>query len=463
MKKIVIISFVSLFIILSIILSILLIKKNSIKVFLNGKNTIKVEALTSFNDPLVTVKKGKNSLSKSKYKVIVKDNLDVNKVGTYEIDYKVKVRNKEYNLKRKIEVVDSIKPEITLSASEVVKDYCTKKNKTEITYSATDNYDNDITDKVLIEEVDDKIIYKVTDSSGNLDIKEVKINYESKPDNKFVLNGSERTTVMLGKNYTEKGASYTDGCGNKLDGNIKISGSVDTNKEGEYVITYTLNNDKTLTRTVLVKKYEPKNIYLTFDDGPGVNTKDVLNTLNKYNVKATFFVTNQFPSYQYLIAEEYKQGHSVGVHTLTHKWDVYDSLDAYLNDFNSMNEIIKNQTGSYTKIFRFPGGSSNTVSKKHSLGIVTAIAQEMTNRGYVYYDWNLSSGDADSKPTTEKIINNVLNKVDSCRYDCVILFHDYKKITANAIDPILAELTSRGYTFSTLDENGPVTHSKIAN
>ena len=128
-----------------------------------------------------------------------------------------------------------------------------------------------------------------------------------------------------------------------------------------------------------------------------------------------------------------------------------------------MNEIIKNQTGSYTKIFRFPGGSSNTVSKSHSKGVVTAIAQEMTNRGYVYFVWNLASSDADGKTSTEKIINTVINHVDSCRYDCVILFHDYKTITADALDPILAELTSRGYTFYTLNENSPETHSTIRN
>ena len=154
----------------------------------------------------------------------------------------------------------------------------------------------------------------------------------------------------------------------------------------------------------------------------------------------------------------------MGVHTLTHKWSVYDSLEAYVDDFNAMNEIIKEQTGSYTKIFRFPGGSGNTVSKSHKTGVVTEIANYMSEKGYVYFDWNLSSGDASSgKLTSEKIINNVLNHVDNCSYHCVILFHDYKSQTANAIEPIVKELVNRGYDFGVLTEDGPTVHAKIKN
>ena len=88
----------------------------------------------------------------------------------------------------------------------------------------------------------------------------------------------------------------------------------------------------------------------------------------------------------------------------------------------------------------------------------------MTNRGYVYFDWNLSSGDASSgKLTSDKIKNNVINHVDNCSAKCVILFHDYKSVTANAIEPILKELVSRGYDFATLSVDGPTVHAKIKN
>ena len=466
MKKKIVIGSIVLFVLVILIVVLVIVKNNKITVVLNGDKKVTIEALSTYNDKAFTVKKGNKKLSSSKYKVDIKNNVDTEKVGNYKVTYKVKVNNKEFDLKRDVVVVDTTNPEITLSATEVERDFCTKKDKNPITYSALDNVDLDITDKVEITEEEDKVIYKVSDSSGNTDQKEVLIKYSSKPSNKFTLNGKSKVTVIVNKEYKEQGASYTDGCGNKIDAKITTSGSVDTKTEGTYTITYKVEGMDPITRTVVVTHYSPKNIYLTFDDGPGANTKKVLAALDKYNVKATFFVTNQFPGYQYLIAEEYNKGHAVGVHTYTHSssWDMYDSVDAYIDDFDKMNEVIKNQTGSYAKIFRFPGGSSNTVSKSHKVGVVTEIAAEMTNRGYVYFDWNLSSGDASSGGvTTEKIINTVINNVGSCNYNCVILFHDYKKSTANAIEPILAELTSRGYTFSTLNENSPTVHAKIRN
>ena len=462
-KKIVIIGFSIASLLLVVFLTVILIRNNKITVSLIGEKKETIEVFSSYKDKGITVTKGKKDLSSRKYTLDVKNKVDTSTIGKYNVSYDVRVRNKSFNLKREVDVVDTEKPVITLSATEVERDYCTKKDKKAITYLATDNYDKDITKNVVITEEENKIIYKVEDSSGNQDIKEATIKYASKPKNKFTLNGKSRVTTIVNNEYHDQGASYTDGCGNKINSPITVDGEVNTSVEGTYVLTYSVKGENPITRTVVVTHYSPKTIYLTFDDGPGANTKKVLAELDKYGVKATFFVTNQFSKYQYLIGEEYSKGHAIGVHTLTHNWNIYTSLDTYIDDFNAMNEIVKNQTGSYTKIFRFPGGSSNTVSRKYKTGVVTEIAQEMTNRGYVYYDWNMSSGDADKSATTDKIISNIVNRVDGCRKECVILFHDYKKTTANAIGPILAELTKRGYSFATLDENGPLTHSKIHN
>lgn len=460
-----------LFIILGICLFLLisattafLIIRSKINLTLNGKSRVNVRVFEVYNDPGAYLKIGKKPVKKEKYKIKVTGKYNTNKVGMYKVDYDVIYHGKELHETRIIAVYDDVNPEITLNQEKVEKDFCTKKYKQEIKYTATDNYDGDITDKVNVTEEEDKIIYSVTDSNKNTTIKEVTVDYGVKPSNKFSLNGSAKTYVILNKDYNEQGASYVDGCGKKIDKEIKISGTVDTKVLGEYKITYEVDGEKPITRTVIVREQPHKIIYLTFDDGPGANTKKVLAALDKYDVKATFFVTNQFSKYQYLIKEEYEKGHAVGVHTLTHSWNIYNSVDDYINDFNAMNEIVKNQTGSYTKIFRFPGGSGNTVSKKHASGVVTAIAEEMTNRGYKYFDWNLSSGDAaGGKITSQKIINNVLNKVDNCSYNCVILFHDYKSPTANAIEPILKELVNRGYEFKTLNENSPTVHAKIKN
>ena len=454
---------VSLFMLISTLTAFLIIK-SSIKAYLVGGNKVNIRVFESYVDPGVEVKIGKKIVKPNKYTISRVGKVNTKKLGRYKLDYNIKYFTKKINLTKTINVYDDVKPELNLNLDVVKKDYCTKKYSKEITYTAIDNYDGDLTKNVEVKEEEDKITYTVKDSSDNITIKEVKVDYGTKPSNKFALNGSAKTYIVVNKNYDEKGASYTDGCGNKIDKTIKISGSVDTSKIGEYTITYEVEGEKPITRTVIVREKPHKTIYLTFDDGPGANTKKVLAALDKYNVKATFFVTNQFPKYQYLINEEYSKGHAIGVHTLTHKWSIYDSVDAYIEDFNAMNEIINEQTGSYSKIFRFPGGSGNTVSKSHQIGVVTAIAAEMTNRGYVYFDWNLSSGDASSgKLTSDKIKNNVINHVDNCSAKCVILFHDYKSVTANAIEPILKELVSRGYDFATLSVDGPTVHAKIKN
>ena len=462
-KKYLLISLISFIIILLGVIIFYVTQINRAKLSLVGKTETTLEVYDEYKDEGIVLKRGKKIIKPSKYKVTKKGNVDTSNLGTYKIKYTVKYSYRTINIERIIKVLDQTGPELTVNFDEVDRDFCSKKIKQNVAYSALDNYDGDITNNVIIEEGEDVLIYKVEDSSGNISSKEVKINYGSKPSNKFYLNGSNPTHVIVNNEYQEKGASFTDGCGNKLNKEIKISGEVDTSVEGTYYVTYETDGQKTLTRKVIVEHYTPKTIYLTFDDGPGANTIKVLNTLDKYNVKATFFVTNQFPKYQYLIAEEYNKGHAIGVHSLTHKWNIYSSLETYISDFDQMNEIIKNQTGSYTNIFRFPGGSSNTVSRSYKTGVVTEIAQEMTNRGYVYFDWNLSSGDADGKSGTQQIINNVLNRVNSCSAHCVILFHDYKATTANAIDPILAELTKRGYRFETLNASSPTVHSKIAN
>ena len=205
---------------------------------------------------------------------------------------------------------------------------------------------------------------------------------------------------------------------------------------------------------------DTKTIYLTFDDGPGGYTTSILNTLDKYNVKATFFVTNQFPGYSHLISEEHNRGHKIAVHTYTHSYGiVYQSVDSYIDDFNKMNEIIRERTGSYSNLFRFPGGSSNTVHCNYNKGVVGNIASEMTNRGYVYFDWNISSGDA-AGYNSNRIYNAVVGGVEGCS-SCVVLMHDIKKTTADALDPILATLTAKGYTFATLSESSPTAHHSI--
>lgn len=206
---------------------------------------------------------------------------------------------------------------------------------------------------------------------------------------------------------------------------------------------------------------ESKVIYLTFDDGPGPYTKKLLNYLRSYNVKATFFVTNQNPNYIYLLKEMAADGHAIGVHSLTHKWSIYSSTNSYLKDFNAMHDIIKKQTGIDTKIFRFPGGTNNTVSRSYARGIMTTLNRTMSEKGYLNFDWNVDCRDTqgyNASQIAQTTIGQIRNQKQS-----VVLMHDIKYSTVEAVPTIIRFAKNNGYTFKVIDESAPIVRFRPAN
>ena len=129
---------------------------------------------------------------------------------------------------------------------------------------------------------------------------------------------------------------------------------------------------------VVVQEDEGKKImYLTFDDGPSQNTQAVLDILEEYDAKATFFVTAEFSDYLHLIRAEKEAGHAIGVHTYSHRYDqIYADSASYWDDVEKMQKIIEEQCGSRTSILRFPGGTSNTISQRYAQGIMSQLAEE---------------------------------------------------------------------------------------
>ena len=205
-----------------------------------------------------------------------------------------------------------------------------------------------------------------------------------------------------------------------------------------------------------------KIIYLTFDDGPGPYTDKLLSTLDKYNVKATFFVTNAYPGYASCIKKAYNSGHTIGVHTYTHNYNtIYASDTAYWNDFEKMEDVIVAQTGSRTNIFRFPGGSSNTVSNFNS-GIMTKLTSQANTKGYKYFDWNVSSEDAAGATTSTAVYNNIVAGVKS-HNQSVVLCHDIKSYTVDAMDDFISWALANGYTFLPITESTPTVHHTVQN
>ncbi|MCR4951463.1 MAG: polysaccharide deacetylase [Solobacterium sp.] len=209
-------------------------------------------------------------------------------------------------------------------------------------------------------------------------------------------------------------------------------------------------------------------IYLTFDDGPSKNTRTLLDVLKKYpKVKVSFFVVNQATKYVPLIEEEAAQGHTVAVHSYTHDYSkIYTSSSAYWADFDKMNAVVQKYTGKKTTLFRFPGGSSNTVSRRYCKGIMTKLSKEAGQKGYTYFDWNVSSGDAGETKSTDQVYKNVINGIKSNTRKgraSVVLQHDSKSYSVAAVERIIKWGLENGYTFKALTKNSPTAHHHLNN
>ena len=206
-----------------------------------------------------------------------------------------------------------------------------------------------------------------------------------------------------------------------------------------------------------------KVIYLTFDDGPGPYTERLINILDKYGAKATFFVNGNKPSYNYCIGKAYKSGHAIGNHTYSHDYSYcYSSDSAFWSDYNRAENIIKSYTGQGTKLLRFPGGSSNMVSRSYSYGIMSRLTSQATNRGIAYFDWNVDCNDAGGTTTSSGVYSNIISGVRGNKYS-VVLCHDVKSYTVNAIEDVLIWGRNNGYAFLALTENSPTAHHGLNN
>ncbi len=450
------------------------VKKKEIQVLLNGDEHQSIALSTEYIDDGFKVRIGDEEVDSDNLDYKMSSTIDTEVPGKYEVDYEIMYDNEIYNLKRVVEVKDEVAPVLTVEQEFAEKYFCQKTNKMNLSYRAEDNYDGIITDKVKVEVGDTTVILSVSDSSGNETRKEIPLKEINDQTVAIIeLNGKETVYIPVGGVYEEEGATLIDGCGEEKSENIVITGNVDTQKAGEYEVTYQYqeeNQTVTKIRKVIVYEIEKKEhiqenskkiVYLTFDDGPGQYTEELLNILKKHDVKATFFVTNQFKKYVPLIKRESEEGHVVAVHTLTHNWKIYRSVETFMKDFNDMNEIIAKYTGEKSKIFRFPGGSSNTISRKYAKGVVSSIASQMTKNGYTYFDWNVDSEDA-AGASSQKILSNAISGINS-RDVSVVLMHDIKKNTIAVIEEFICYAKENGFTFKTLSSSAQTVQHHINN
>ena len=204
-----------------------------------------------------------------------------------------------------------------------------------------------------------------------------------------------------------------------------------------------------------------KVLYLTFDDGPSKNTTKILDILDQYGAKATFFVIHTYDGCEAQIKQIYERGHAIGLHSYSHKFSIYSSMDDYFADLNQISDLVYNATGVRSKLVRFPGGTSNTISKDYCAGIMTALAEELPKRGYYYFDWDWDSTDASGNTVSaDKIYQNSIKAAQNDDHHVILLMHDapIKTTTVEALPRVLQYYKDQGYRFDKLSETSYTYH-----
>ena len=430
---------------------------------LKGKNTIIIDYKDKYVEKGYKASFLGNDVSKD---VSIKGKVNPKKIGVYKIVYKVKVGTFTREVTRKVIVKDRKRPKLGIDDSDIY--LCPGDDIVPDKVKAIDEYEGDLTEKVKYDITKDKITYSVSDKSGNKAEITKKIIYKDIDKPKLTLKGNDYIYLFVGDEFNDPGYEVSDNCDKEISSKVKVSGGVDTSKVGEYVLTYSVSdsygNDIKISRKVKVSE-RPKDgtVYLTFDDGPQSGTTNViLDILKEENVKATFFVTNKGPDE--LIKRMYDEGHSLALHTASHDYSiVYSSVDAYFDDLYSVQDRVKRITGYEYKIIRFPGGSSNTISRRYTEGIMSTLTNEVVSRGFKYYDWNLSSGDAaGGHPTAENIKNNVINGLRKDRVN-MVLMHDIKPYTRDALRDIIRYGRENGYAFEKITMETEMIKQRVNN
>lgn len=404
--------------------------------------------------------------------------VDTSKLGTYEIDYNLKYKKRTFTEKRIVHVVDHTGPEITLNGESTVT-VAKIEDYTEEGATAVDNCDGDMTASITssMDAVNDYtyvVRYEATDHAGNTGKAERQVILQDTVKPEITLNGDSSVSIKEREKFEDPGASATDDRDGDLSDMVQTSGYIDIYRPGTYTVTYTVQdsggNTAQVSRQVTVERTysNPQNaVYLTFDDGPSPDvTKRVLDILAKNGVKATFFIVNYDDSNKDLVQRMVDEGHTVGIHGYSHVYSqIYQSTDAFMENINKLKNKVKEDTGYDAFVIRFPGGSSNTVSKEYCPGIMTELVQEVTDAGLMYLDWNVSSEDAlgDNRPKST-LVSNVVNNLEKNRSN-VVLMHDTsaKQTTADALQDIIDYGKSHGYSFYAVSQDTVPIHHGIHN
>lgn len=405
----------------------------------------------------------------------VTDLVNNQKLGQYQIEYHYK--KKTFTLK--VYIDDCLPPEFEILRTKILK------NQTIDPSSLVKNIKDDSKtivyfkqDYIFNECKTYKVVIVVEDEYENKTEKLTYILVEEKDSEPPTIQGIDKLEFLIGDQIDlKKGVIVKD----DHDKNPTLSiddSKLDIRKIGEYEVYYTVEdhsgNKEIYIRNIEVlsqyasreaKKDGIKICYLTFDDGPSSNTKEILDILDEYHIKATFFVTGNSPNHFQYIKEAYNKGHVIGLHTYSHDYEkIYSSLRNYIQDLNKIKEVVYEQTGVYSTYIRFPGGSSNLVSKKYNIGIMRRLTKKVIDLGYQYYDWTSINGDGENIKTVKGLKKKALEEIEG-KEDIMFLMHDSATCenTVKALPAILDELIKRGYQFETINQYSPTFHHTVQN
>lgn len=303
------------------------------------------------------------------------------------------------------------------------------------------------------------------------------VNVVDKEPPEITLEGGDSISIRPGQKFSEPGYRAVDDSDGDVTSTVFRKGIVDVSNKGSYVLTYeatdSYGNHGAVTRKVKVEgepvKQEKGTIYLTFDDGPSLSsTPEILDILKKYKIHGTFFIINYGDDKNKLaiVKRAIKEGNTVALHSYSHDYSrIYKSSDVFMDNLKQLHDKLKNDTGYEAFCMRFPGGSSNTISKNYCSGIMTELAGKVQEEGYLYNDWNVDSTDASGNNVpADRLIASVKKECSKNTFN-VVLMHDTdaKATTVKALPEIIEWGLEEGYSFKAITKDSPTFHHQINN
>lgn len=452
------------FIILILIVIITSIIYNTFpRLQLNGSKNMIISYRDKYEEPGVIVK---NATGNYMSKIKIDNNIDNKTIGNYYVDYSLKLGGKTLQVRRNVKVIDDVSPVIKLKGDQIIEISINSKYE-EPGFAATDEYDGELTDKVeIIGEVNTQeygeyvIKYKVTDNSSNTTEvnRIIKVIDEIEPTIECKNNYSAFKTGSI----NIIGCEATDNFDGDLTNLITVSGEYDVNEPGIYKIKYKVSdnagNKTSIEHNIIIYNEKQSTAYLTFNNSPTSLTDEILEILNEYQIKSTFFVSlEQKEEYYKQLNKILENGNELGIIGYHQTENIYKNSKTFKSYFEETEELIYNKTGKKITSYRFPETSN---SKKLNINTFNKIKEYLNNKNIIYYDWNIEPTNPSNlnityKEMIEKTITQILNNESN---EIVINFYDTEEsqATIESLSTIIELLKEMNYEFDTINNSTPI-------